>query len=109
MATPEEIKEHAHKFNDGAWRKYSYEELAQWVTLLTKRATHRSNFELADDDLDAAYNYMIMFKAKFEEESERIAKSFEGKDYEEKKNDGPTCACGRPDLYEVMKEDEKEK
>ena len=77
MATPEEIKSHAHKYKEGAWRRYSYEELAQWVSLMTKRATHRSKFEQADDDLDAAYNYMIMFKAKFEEESERIAKSFE--------------------------------
>jgi hypothetical protein len=81
MATPEEIKVHAHKYKEGAWRNYSYAELAQWVSLLTKRATHRSQFKQADDDLDAAYNYMIMFKAKFEEESERIAKSFEGEKY----------------------------
>ena len=82
MATPEKIKEHAHKYKDGAWRDYSYEELAQWVNLLTKRSKHRSKFKQADDDLDAAYNYMVMFKAKFEEESKIIAKSFEGKDYE---------------------------
>jgi hypothetical protein len=82
MATPEEIKPHADKYKEGAWRNYSYEELAQWVSLLTKRASHRSKFKQADDDLDAAYNYMIMFKAKFEEESQKIAKSFEGEDYE---------------------------
>ena len=82
MATPEEIKKHANKYKEGAWRNYSYEELAQWVHLLTKRASHRSNFKKADDDLDAAYNYMIMIKAKFEEESAKIAKSFVGKDYE---------------------------
>lgn len=76
MATPEQIKVHAHKFKEGAWRRYSYEELAQWVSLLTKRATHRSKFEQADEDLDAAYNYMIMFKAKFEEDSKQIAESF---------------------------------
>lgn len=82
MATPEQIKPHASKYQDGAWRKYSYAELAQWVQLLTKRASHRRKIKQADDDLDAAYNYMIMFKAKFEEESARIAKSFEGEDYE---------------------------
>jgi hypothetical protein len=81
MATPEEIKPHANKYKEGAWRNYSYEELAQWVSLLTKRASHRSEFKKADDDLDAAYNYMIMIKAKFEEESAKIAKSFEGEKY----------------------------
>ena len=82
MATPEEIKPHADKYKEGAWRNYSYAELAQWVALLTKRASHRSKFKKADDDLEAAYNYMIMIKAKFEEEAKEIAESFVGKDYE---------------------------
>ena len=77
MATPEQIKEHSAKYKAGAWRNYSYEELAQWVNLLTKRASHRMTFEKADKDLDDANNYLAMLKAKFDEDAEKIIKSFE--------------------------------
>lgn len=77
MATPEQIKEHASKYKDGAWRNYSYEELAQWVQLLTKRAAHRMEFEKADKDLHDASNYLAMLQAKFGEDVDNIIKSFE--------------------------------
>jgi hypothetical protein len=76
MGTPERIKPHADKYHDGAWRKYSYEELAQWVNLLTKRAGHRTQFEKSQKDLDDANNYLEMFKAKFAEEAMNVENSF---------------------------------
>jgi len=77
MATPEEIKQHADKFKDGSWRNYSYEELAQWVNLLTKRAGHRNDFNKMEKDLEDANNYLAMLKSKFEEDAQRIYTSFE--------------------------------
>ena len=76
MATPEQIKPHADKYKNGAWRDYSYEELASWVHLLTKRASHRTQFEKAQKDLDDANNYLEMLKAKFAEEALIIETSF---------------------------------
>ena len=76
MATPESIKPHADKYQDGTWRLYSYEELAQWVNLLTKRAAHRTEFEKSQKDLDDANNYMEMLKAKFAEQAMAIELSF---------------------------------
>ena len=77
MATPEQIKPHAHKFKEGAWRNYSYEELAQWVNLLTKRAAHRIDFEKCMIDLDDASNYLAMLNAMFQEETGKIHDSFQ--------------------------------
>lgn len=76
MATPESIKEHAHKFHDGAWRNYTYDELAAWVHLLIKRAAHRTQFAKSQKDLDDANNYLEMLKAKFAEDAESIELSF---------------------------------
>ena len=76
MATPESIKQHSDKYQDGAWRNYSYEELAQWVNLLTKRAGHRTQFEKSQKDLDDANNYLEMLKAKFSEQALAIETSF---------------------------------
>ena len=76
MATPETIKPHADKYKDGTWKNYSYEELAQWVNLLTKRASHRTEFEKSQKDLDDANNYLEMLKAKFAYEAQRIELSF---------------------------------
>ena len=72
MATPEQIKEHANRFKDGAWRLYTFEELAQWVQLLSKRATHRTELEKIQKDLTDAENYLAMMNAKFEEFSAQI-------------------------------------
>ena len=68
MATPEGIKKYASRFKAGAWRNYSFIELAQWVELLTKRATHRSELEKMIKDLDDAENYLAMLNAKLAEE-----------------------------------------
>lgn len=76
MATPESIIEHQDKYHEGAWRNYSYAELAQWVALLTKRAAHRTQFAKAQKDLDDANNYLEMLKSKFAEDAERIELSF---------------------------------
>jgi len=76
MATPEQIKEHSHKYQEGAWRNYSYEELAQWVNLLTKRASHRTQFAKSQKDLDDANNYLEMLKEKFNEDNRNITTSF---------------------------------
>jgi len=76
MATPESIKPHADKYKDGAWGCYSFEELAKWVSLLTKRAAHRTQFEKSQKDLDDANNYLEMLKAKFAEDAESIELSF---------------------------------
>lgn len=72
--TPEQIKPHAHKYSEGAWRNYSYEELAQWVALLTKRATHRTQFEKVIKDLDDAENYLAMMNSKVAEMRQEILK-----------------------------------
>jgi hypothetical protein len=77
MGTPEEIKQHSHKYKDGAWRNYSYEELAQWVQLLTKRASHRTQIEKSEKDLDDANNYLMMLNAKFTEEVNSVLTSFQ--------------------------------
>jgi len=76
MATPESILPHADKYKEGAWRNYSYEELAQWINLLTKRASHRTQFEKAQKDLDDANNYLEMLKAMFAKDAEKIELSF---------------------------------
>ena len=77
MATPEQIKEHAPKYKDGSWRLYSFEELAQWVQLFSKRATHRSEFEKIQKDLTDAENYLAMMNAKFEEFKGQILEQYE--------------------------------
>lgn len=80
MTTPDEILRYSSKFKDGSWRNYSYEELAQWVQLLTKRASHRMDFNRAEKDLYDANNYLEMLKAKFDEDAEKIENSFEGEE-----------------------------
>jgi hypothetical protein len=76
MATPEQIKKHAHKYKEGTWKNYTYEELAQWVNLLTMRASHRTQFEKSQKDLDDANNYLEMLKAKFAEQAIAIELTF---------------------------------
>ena len=76
MSTPEEIKEFADKFKYGTWRNYSYEELAQWVSLLTKRASHRTDPLKAQKDLKDADNYLKMMNSKFTEDFEKVVECF---------------------------------
>lgn len=60
MNTPEQIKPHAADYKDKSWQNYTEEELAWWVKLLTKRASHRTNEEKRNKDLYDAGNYQAM-------------------------------------------------
>jgi len=66
MATPESIKEHSDRFKDGSWRNYSFEELSNWVHLLSKRAAHRTDKFKKQKDLDDAQNYLDMMQSKLD-------------------------------------------
>ena len=77
MSTPEQIKEHSHKYKDGAWRLYSFEELVNWVQLLSKRATHRTELEKIQKDLTDAENYLAMINEKFAEFKQQILEQHE--------------------------------
>jgi len=79
MGTPEEIKEHSDKFVNGSWRNYSFEELGNFVHLLTKRANHRTDELKASKDLHDASNYLVMMQAKFNEQTEGILDKFKPK------------------------------
>lgn len=72
MNTPEQIKPHSRDYKNNAWEQYSFEELTWWVTLLTKRATHRDNPDKRDKDLYDAGNYLEMLNAKFKNEKLKI-------------------------------------
>jgi len=72
--TPKGILKYASRYKDGTWRNYSFTELAQWVVLLAKRASHRAKFEDVIKDLDDAENYMAMMNAKLAEERQEILK-----------------------------------
>lgn len=74
--TPEQIKKYASRFKDGAWRNYGFTELAQWIELLTKRATHRAKFEDLIKDLDAAENYLAMMNSKLAETRQEILRDY---------------------------------
>ena len=63
MKTPDQIKQHNSKYKDDAWKKYEPLELAYWVVLLAKRATHRDDAQKAQKDLLDARNYLSMFQA----------------------------------------------
>lgn len=76
MGTPEQIKKYSQWYKEGAWRNYSFEELAQWVTLNTKRATHRASFEKVIKDLDDAENYLAMLNSKLAEERQEILRDW---------------------------------
>jgi len=69
MSTPESIKPHSNDYKNNAWKDYTYEELAQWVSLLTKRASHRDNEEKKKKDLYDAKNYLEMMNEKFKEDT----------------------------------------
>jgi len=77
MPTPTEILKHSSKFKDKSWKNYSYEELAQWINLLSKRASHRTDIDKCRKDLEDANNYLAMLNGKFFEEGTNIEKSFE--------------------------------
>ena len=63
METPEQIKEHADKYSDGAWKQYTPEQLAHWVINLGLRSGHRTDAEKAAKDKADAKNYLAMLEA----------------------------------------------
>lgn len=63
MNTPESIKPHADDYFTDTWKKYTLEELGQWVSLLAKRSHHRLNKEKRTKDLYDAQNYLNMMQA----------------------------------------------
>lgn len=81
MKTPEAIKEHAPKYKDRAWEDYTFQELAGWVHLFSKRAKHRSPdaAEKIRKDITDAKNYLAMMQAKLDHEASEILNSIEPK------------------------------
>lgn len=79
MGTPEEIKIHSQNFHNGSWRNYTFQELGNFVHLLTKRANHRTDANKAIKDLTDAKNYLIMMEAKLEEQTEGILDKYKPK------------------------------
>lgn len=61
--TPDQIKPLSEDFVDGSWRNYTAFELAMWVHLLRKRASHRTDPEKAEKDRRDADNYNAMLEA----------------------------------------------
>ena len=60
---PESIERYKEEYVDGTWRRYSLQELGNWVHLLAKRATHRTNPAKWKKDLTDAQNYLNMMQA----------------------------------------------
>ena len=56
----EMLGEHQSKFKVKSWKNYTDEELRWWITLLRKRAEHRSDKDKRDKDLKDASNYTLM-------------------------------------------------
>jgi len=66
MATPQEpirVGHHAHDYRQDAWREYTPAELGQWVALLLKRSSHRTNAVKRAKDIYDAENYADMLRA----------------------------------------------
>jgi hypothetical protein len=55
---------HKGDYVPNAWESYTIEELGQWVALLAKRSSHRSNEAKRLKDLEDAQNYLDMMQAK---------------------------------------------
>jgi len=71
------IERHNEDYKKDAWHEYSLEELGAWVSLLSKRATHRSDLDKAQKDMYDAKNYYRMMGEMLKEISERIGIDFE--------------------------------
>jgi len=69
-------KFHKDDYKENAWMNYSYQELADWIHLLVKRAGHRSNSTKLNKDLYDAQNYLDMLKSKFIQESTVLMEEF---------------------------------
>lgn len=66
MNTPDSILEHETKYHANAWQEYSAQELLDWVTLLIKRSSHRTDVEKSAKDLKDASNYADMLMARLD-------------------------------------------
>lgn len=58
------LEAHQQDYKPNAWDDYSFQELGQWVHLLTKRSEHRDNLEKRNKDLYDAQNYLDMMQNK---------------------------------------------
>lgn len=57
---------HSLDYKVNSWLDYSIEELGQWIALLIKRSGHRTNPDDAANDLNDAYIYFNMIRAKIQ-------------------------------------------
>ena len=64
------IENHQKDYIKDSWKEYTVEELIQWVSLLTRRASHRTNREKMKKDLYDARNYMLMLEEVLEEDAQ---------------------------------------
>lgn len=65
-------KDHENDFGKDAWKDYTLEELGQWIALLTKRASHRSNPDKSKKDIVDAQNYLEMLNEAVKNASDEI-------------------------------------
>lgn len=63
VGTPESISLHSNDYKHRAWTDYSLAELGQWIALLAKRSSHRSNLKKRAKDLHDARNYLNMLES----------------------------------------------
>lgn len=66
MKTP--LDKYMKEYKTDMWKEYTIEELMWWVLNLTRRCTHRKNFEKAKKDILDATNYLWMLEKAIEEE-----------------------------------------
>jgi len=58
------LEKHQTDYKPKAYENYSVKELGDFVHLLSKRATHRSNKDKATKDIYDAKNYLTMITLK---------------------------------------------
>jgi hypothetical protein len=63
-STPSSLAPHQDDYKPRSWDEYGMDELGNWVHLLSKRATHRTNPAKRKKDLYDARNYLNMMDAK---------------------------------------------
>jgi len=63
---PESLEHHQKDYNPGDWEDYTLQELGNFVHLLAKRSTHRSDEKKRERDLHDAQNYLNIMQAKLD-------------------------------------------
>lgn len=66
IAVPESCVPHTLDYKNNIWTEYTFQELADWVHLLSTRAQHRVPGPKQQKDLYDAQNYLNMMQAKLE-------------------------------------------